>query len=158
MRKAKVLGLHSLWSEGVQSHFSSLQVILISKEIVHGFNSGDMNQTARLFLSLQGALTEGEVLSVMQWNMMHREAGGWNMMNKGASAAEGLHMGWCIVWFVGGCLYVLMCCIWLTLWCILGLHKLQLFFDETAPKKVVSAHGSRDPDKSWCEAKPPKHT
>lgn len=141
MRKAKVLGLHSLWSEGVQSHFSSLQVVLISKEIVGGFNSGDMNQTARLFLSLQGVLTEEKVLSVTQWNM-HREAGGWHMMNnKGASAAESLHMGRCTVWFVGGCLCVPLCCIWLTLWCILGLHKLHLFSIKLHPEKCSQPMG-----------------
>lgn len=30
--------------------------------------------------------------------------------------------------------------------------------DEATPKKVLSAHGSRNPDKSWCEVKAPENT
>lgn len=36
-----------------------------------------------------------------------------------------------------------------------GTAKTASFSDETTPKKVLSAHGSRDADKSWCEVKPP---
>lgn len=139
--------LHDLWSGAVQSLFSSLQVLIISKETLSAFKSKhrQCNSDCQIISIPLRGLNWGRRSSVCcseicKEKLVTRTWRTWKN-NKEATAAESFYMGWCTVWFVGGHL----CCSSHTYVLYLA-HAMTMqpgtawttsFLDETTPKEVL---------------------